>query len=355
MSKTKNKLLRQKNSLLYENLMYTGVEQHDTRISFSVFDKDNVRQYDDIAINEIANHIDNAKTNWICVKGLRDTESIRQLGMSLGLPILWTQDMLNSRHHAKIEESPDGILSILKILSYNADKELRISHLSLILLPHLVISMQECDVDVFAEISDAIKKDIGKVRINNADYLYNLLISRAADSYLSVLDIQRDRVMDMEDVLMNADADNSSMGREIQDLRKENLAMRRNLSPLYDQFFELTNNTSILIKPENKIYYRDTYDHLRQVCQNIDSISDMLASLVDLYMSNNDLRLNKIIGRLTVVSVIFIPLTFLVGVWGMNFKVMPELDWKYGYAFAWGMMIVVAVVVAIWIKKKNWF
>jgi magnesium transporter len=81
----------------------------------------------------------------------------------------------------------------------------------------------------------------------------------------------------------------------------------------------------------------------------------MLASLVDLYMSNNDLRLNKIMGRLTVVSVIFIPLTFLVGVWGMNFKVMPELDWKYGYAFAWGMMIVVAVIVAIWLKKKNWF
>ena len=145
----------------------------------------------------------------------------------------------------------------------------------------------------------------------------------------------------------------SDIGRDIQRVRKDYMLLRKNLLPLREEFATLSE--SPLIKAANKIYYKDTFDHLLQVLQLIDNAKESITALVDLYLANNDLRMNHIMSRLTVLSAVFIPLTFLVGVWGMNFRHMPELEWTYGYLFAWVVMIVVAGAVVWWLWRKKWF
>ena len=285
---------------------------------------------------------------------MSDVTKIEQLHTHCGISILWLQDILNTRHIAKIEDQHDALLTITDIYTQTAGNTLDKEHVSVLLQSGCVFSFLESYTPLFAPIVDAILNNKGKVRRQSADYLYNLLLSHIFDGYLSILDRQRDRILDMENTLMEFDNTRpSDIGRDIQRVRKDYMLLRKNLLPLREQFATLSE--SPLIKAANKIYYKDTLDHLLQVLQLIDNAEESITALVDLYLANNDLRMNHIMSRLTVLSAVFIPLTFLVGVWGMNFRHMPELEWTYGYLFAWVVMIVVAGAVVWWLWRKKWF
>lgn len=345
---------RQQDHLLYEKLQYTGTQQVETNYILSVFDASGVHENHFKEANAVLKAIQPGKTNWLHVKGLADVHNVEKLCTGLGLPLLWIQDILNHLHIAKIDEAPGMLFTVIDAFSYNDKLELKKDHLSLLLCKDLVLSFQENDDSRFDDISKAIVANVGKVRTQTADYLYNLLLSNVVDSYLQVLDYQRDRLLDMEDVLMEFNTDHEEMGRSIQLYRKDYMRLRKSIMPLKDEWHELM-EVEGLISMSNKIYFQDTYDHLTQVFQLIDNTKETIASLVDLYMANTDLRMNHIMKRLTVMSTIFIPLTFLVGVWGMNFRNMPELFWEYGYFIAWGIMLAVGAIVYFWLRKKKWY
>lgn len=346
--------LRLNDHLLYEELKYTGNKEVKTEYALTVFDSDGVREHHYTEASLVLKALVPDKMCWLHVKGMADVSNIEKLCTGLGMPYLWIQDVLNDRHIAKIEESPKMVFTVIDAFSYNEQQILNKDHLSLLLGENLVVSFQETPLDPFEGIRKAIVANVGKVRVESADYLYNLLLSNVVDSYLQVLDYQRDRMLDMEDTLMEFNSDHEEMGRSIQYYRKDYMRLRKNIMPLKDEWHELM-EVEGLIKEQNKIYYKDTFDHLTQVFQLIDNAKETIASLVDLYMANTSLRMNHIMKRLTVMSTIFIPLTFMVGVWGMNFDIMPELRLKYGYYFAWATMLIIGVIVYFWLRKKKWY
>lgn len=352
-TKSIKKHLRQRNNLLYEQLQYTGNYTESTHFELIVFDAHTIHRHT-ADQPTVSDNIDPAKTNWLCVRGLCDTAKLQPLCAKLQIPTLWMQDILNTHHLSKIETLGDTILTILDVFSGNTSSEATKERISLILKPGLVISFQETPNDLFTDITNAITNNEGKVRSQTADYLYNLLFSNIVNGYLGILDIQREQMLDMENRLMEFDDEKpKDIGRDIQMVRNDYIQLRRNLLPLRENFAILTESTQV--KAANKIYYKDTFDHLLQVFQLIDSTKENITALVDLYLANNDLRMNRIMSRLTVLSAIFIPITFLAGVWGMNFRIMPELDWQYGYLLAWGSMLIVAGAVTWWLWRKHWF
>ncbi|MGM9746065.1 MAG: magnesium/cobalt transporter CorA [Paludibacteraceae bacterium] len=354
MKETQPKPRSTRNNLLYEQLQYTGDKHLDTQFELFVFDKSDAQHFVGDTADAIAEHIHPDKVNWLRVTGLADTAKIEQLHTRFGISVLWLQDILNTRHIAKIENQRTALLTITDVYTQADNAPIDKEHVSVLLQKGCVFSFQESRAPLFAPIADAILNNKGKVRRQSADYLYNLLLSHIFDGYLSILDRQRDRILEMENTLMEFDNTRpSGIGRDIQMVRKDYMLLRKNLLPLREQFATLSE--SPLITAANKIYYKDTFDHLLQVLQLIDNAKESITALVDLYLANNDLRMNHIMSRLTVLSAVFIPLTFLVGVWGMNFRYMPELEWTYGYLFAWVVMIVVAGAVIWWLWRKKWF
>lgn len=347
--------LRQRDNLLYEDLQYTGNVTEKTSFELTVYDTDTVEELRFEKPADIIKAINPQKTNWLHVSGLADVDTISTLCKGLGVEVLWIQDILNSSHIAKIEESSELILTVLDTFAYNEAEILIKEHISVLLGKHFVLSFQETKQEHFKDIRNAIVNNSGKVRVQTTDYLYNLLLSKITDNYLAVLDTQRDRIMDMEDLLMEFNENHEEMGRTIQRYRRDYMLLRKNILPLKEEFREILRTNSSLLNKSNHIYFKDTYDQLMQVFQLIDNAKETIKSLVDLYMANNDLRMNHIMRRLTVVSTIFIPLTFLVGVWGMNFRNMPELREEYGYFAAWGIMIAIGLIVYLFLRKKRWY
>ena len=162
-----------------------------------------------------------------------------------------------------------------------------------------------------------------------------------------------DALEDLEEELLTI-TDENDIGIQIQSLRRQYMLMKKSILPLKEQYVKLLRAENLLIHKVNRAFFNDVNDHLLNVAQNIDICRETLSSLMDLYISNNDLRMNDIMKRLTVVSTIFIPLTFLVGVWGMNFRNMPELEWEHGYILAWGVMIVIGFVTYLFFRTKKW-
>ena len=354
-TKKQKPIMRQRNDLLYETLQYTGKFDVVTTFELISYNEKEVNYSCFKEVDDLMASIKPENINWIIVKGLSQTDKIAVLGKRLRISNLWMQDVLSTRDIAKVERYNNQVITIIDHFFYNDEKQLIKQHCSLVMNPTAIVWFQESNHGLFTEIIKAISGNKGKVRVKRVDYLYNLLISSIVDSYLTLLDEQRNILIDMEDQLMDFTDESTSIGRDLQYVRKEFLLLRKSIIPLREPFKKFVDNDTTLILPENRSYFQDTIDHMHQVFQLIDNNKEMITSLVDLYMANNDHRLNKIMSRLTVISVIFIPLTFLAGIWGMNYAVMPELQWKYGYLFAWSTMLLTASIIIIWLKRKKWF
>ena len=182
-------------------------------------------------------------------------------------------------------------------------------------------------------------------------FLLNTIIANLVEAASKV----EEMLEDIEETLLDIKNDQGNMGQLIQQHRKEYMIIRKNSQPLKEQFAKLLRTENGLISPDILPIYNDLSDQLLFVIQTTESCREIISSLVDLYISNNDLRMNAIMKRLTIVSTLFIPLTFLAGIWGMNFKIMPELDWRYGYGIAWSLMLLTAIVTWLYMRKKDWF
>lgn len=295
------------------------------------------------------------RVTWINVDGLHEPKTIEELGRCFGLHQLVLEDVLNTVQRPKIEEYDDCLFVVLKMLDVD-DKsgDIVVEQLSLVIGKSFVLTFGERDGDVFDEVRDRIKRSLGKIRKQKADYLGYRLIDAIIDNYFVALDRMSDLLEGVEEKITldptRVDA------RELHMLKRETLFLRKAIHPARELLGTLARvEDSDVIRPGTLVYLRDVYDHAVQVSETLESQREILASMLDVYHSALSNRMNEVMKTLAIVSTIFIPLTFVAGIYGMNFDTMPELRKPWGYpAVLVGMAVAVAGML-YWLRRKRWW
>lgn len=292
--------------------------------------------------------------NWFQVSGLTDSDAVNRIVNEFGMHNLDAKDILTPQHVVKIEEYDKHMLIVLNSSYYDDNMEINSEHISILATGNVIITFTESSNPVFQSVCDALQSNLLNIRHKNSGLLLAFLLNDIIANMVETTSKVEELLEDIEESLLNPDND-QNMGQLIQQRRKEYIIIRKNSQPLKEQFPKLLHSESGIITPEILPVYNDLSDQLQFITQTTDSCREIISSLVDLYISNNDLRMNTIMKRLTIVSTIFIPLTFLAGIWGMNFRIMPELQWEYGYGIAWSLMVLTAIFTCLFMWKKNWF
>ncbi len=290
---------------------------------------------------------------WINIDGLHNTELIEKLGKDFELHPLILEDILNTGQRPKIEDFEKYIFIVLKKIYYDEkENETKIEQVSLILGQNFVISFQEKTGDVFEPIRERIRKAKGRIRKAGADYLLYTLLDAIVDSYFAILEKIGDRIENLEEsVVANP---SSETLQTIHRLKREMIFLRKSVWPLREVINNLGKTESLLVQQSTDIYLRDVYDHTIQIIDTIETFRDMLSGLHDTYLSSISNKMNEIMKVLTIFAAIFIPLTFIAGIYGMNFSYMPELGWRWGYFTVWGVVLAVGISMAFYFKHKKW-
>ena len=296
---------------------------------------------------------DRPSVTWINVEGLHNIENIQKLGDCYGFHPLVLEDILNTDQRPKAEDFETYLYIVMKMLHNGTSPQTVTEQISLILGPNYVISFQEgIEGDVFNPIRDRIRTGKGRIRTQGADYLAYSLVDAIVDNYFVIIEKMGERIEDLEDDLVKAPVTQTL--HEIHNLKREMIFLRKAVWPLREVVASLGRDGSPLVKDSTRIYLRDVYDHTIQVIDAIETSRDMLSGMLDIYLSSMSNRMNEVMKFLTIIGTIFIPLTFLVGVYGMNFEHMPELKWRWGYFGLWGVMAGVALFMLLYFKRKRW-
>lgn len=292
--------------------------------------------------------------NWIDVAGLQDIDTIQQLGKLFSIHPLTLEDVINSDQLPKCELSEDQLFFTLKYPTYNTDSdELTLRHISLILTDQYVLSLQEGKDDLLEPIKKRIRNAQGKIRGKNTEYLFYTLIDYITDQYFYIMDSIRDQIEYTEDLMM--DAPDTNHIHRIHLIKKRIVFLRKFVSSLNKALSILQGKEVRFRDPNIQIYLRDVYDHILHISEALNTSKELQTTLLEMNMANISNSMNRVMKTLTIVATIFIPLTFLVGIYGMNFQHMPELQWKYGYPAVLTAMVAIAGAMLLYMKRKSWF
>ena len=305
------------------------------------------------SVQESFEYKDTDSVTWINLNGLNHVTEIEALGAHYDVHPLVLEDIVNIAQRPKIDEYDNYLFVALKMLYYDDNKKIVSEQVSFILGKNYVLSFQESEGDVFNEVRDRLRLAKGRVRTLKSDYLLYVLIDAIVDHYFSVIEILGDKIEDFETAIFSGKTD-GDISQKIQNLKREILRVRRAIFPLREVINRIEKNESKLINPKTITYYRDIYDHIIQVSENIDIYREMIWSLMDMYMTTISNKMNEVMKVLTIMASIFIPLTFIAGIYGMNFEYIPELQYKYSYFILWGVMIVIFVGMIIYFKRRKW-
>lgn len=290
---------------------------------------------------------------WLNINGVHDEGIIRDLGSMFKIHPLVLEDVANTTHHPKMEEYEDLLFAILKMAYFNPETgEIGVEQVSLLLGEGYVISLQEMEGDILEGLRDRIRYSRGKIRRMGSDYLMYGIIDALVDNYFTVLGHIGAEIEKMEDALILKA--NQELLIKIYRFKRELAFLRKSIWPMREVMSNLLRSENRLIGDTTRIYMRDVYDHSIQVADTVETFRDMASGMLDLYLSTNSNRMNEIMKVLTIYATIFIPLTFLSSVYGMNFKHMPELDWLHGYLYWWMAAIFIAVGLLVYFKRKRW-
>ncbi|HEY3374214.1 MAG TPA: magnesium/cobalt transporter CorA [Candidatus Aquicultor sp.] len=291
---------------------------------------------------------------WIDVEGINQVDVLSRLGECFNIHSLVLEDILNTNQRPKVEDYGDYLYIVLKMLYAKSDGiDITTEQVSIILGETYVISFQEgIEGDTFNGIREHLKVATGRLRSMGADYLAYTLIDSVVDNYFAIMEMLGEEVDDLEDELV-ASPERQTL-ESIHNLKSTMIFLRRSVWPLREVIGTLERGESRLIQPSSRIYLRDVYDHTIQVIDTIETYRDMLSGMVDIYLSSVSNRLNEVMKVLTIVSTIFIPLTFIVGLYGMNFRYMPELSSRWGYPVVLLIMLLVALSMVMYFRRKKW-
>jgi magnesium transporter len=335
-------------------LVHIGEKKtEETRITLIDFDEDHLQERLLETIEEAFPLKDLPTVTWINIDGLHEIDVIEKTGEHFNIHPLILEDILNTGQRPKAEEFENALFVVLKMLDYDKTaKKIRSEQFSLVLGSNFLITFQEVQGDVFNVVRERIRKPQTRIRKSGCDYLAYALIDAIVDHYFIILEAFGDKIEDLEAELLEDPTRNTM--EIIHGLKQEMIYVRKHIWPIREIINGLVKSESSLVQDQMHVYFRDVYDHTIQVIDTIESYRDILAGMLDIYLSTVSNKMNEIMKVLTIIATIFIPITFVAGIYGMNFKYMPELEWRWGYFMVWAVIVVVAGIMIGFFKKKQW-
>lgn len=324
-----------------------------TAIEVLCYDPDKVVEHEDVALEKLFKTTAPHHTNWINIIGLHEVSVVKHIGDHLNIHQLVQEDILNTTHQPKYEEYPDYVYITLKQLHYQKDIEnIEIEQISFVFMDGLLVTFQENELDHFNGVRDRLIRPTTKIRHRKSDYLCFALIDVIVDNYLMVIEQFGIKIDQLENELLKAP--NKKHLTKINRYKREINFLRKTIRPVRELVLQFRKSESDLIAPETKPYLKDLEDHITQATEAIEIYKDILNDQLNFYNTSLNNKLNDILRILTVFSVVFIPLTFLAGIYGTNFKYLPELEYKFAYPIFWGVLILTALSMIYFFKKKQW-
>ncbi len=335
-------------------LVHIGEKKAESvRITVIDYDQQNFQESQVANIEDCFPFKATPTVTWINIDGLHDTSIIEKLGKHFDLHPLILEDILHTAQRPKCEDYDNYIFVVIRMLSFGDENEvIKSEQVSLILGANFVISFQEKVGDVFEQIRDRIRNAKGRVRKMGPDYLMYALLDAVVDGYFGILEKLGENIEAMAEELVSEPTQKTL--QQIHSLKRQMISLRKSVWPLRELIGGLQRSESSLIKQDTNIYLRDVYDHTIQVIDTVESFRDTVSGMLDIYLSSISNRMNAVMKVLTIIATIFIPLTFIAGIYGMNFKYMPELEWRWGYGLVLIVMMMVVVIMLIYFKRKKW-
>ena len=318
------------------------------------FDQEEVREFGIERTEKISALLGKANLSWLNIDGLHDEKRIEEIGALVGVPFHILSDILNPSLRPKVQEFDDGVFITLKMLQFKEEsRTISVENLSLILTQGCLLSFQEQKGDVFNPVRERIRKHKNKIRTSGVDYLAFALLDVVVDNYIYIIGLLGEKIENLEDKM--TDEPRKELLDEINDYKKELNLLRKNIKPAREMILSLVKLESEILQEENRFHFRELQDNITEAGELSDSYREILYDQLNIYHTVMSTRLNDIMRTLTIFSVMFIPLTFIVGVYGTNFDYVPELHWQNGYFIMWVVMVVVAIVMFLLFRRKKWF
>ncbi|HLD18994.1 MAG TPA: magnesium/cobalt transporter CorA [Candidatus Nanoarchaeia archaeon] len=336
------------------SLVYIGEQKTEKiKITFIDYDEAKIEEKELQNIEEAFPSKTTPTVSWTNINGLHDVSIIEKVGKHFDLHPLLLEDVVNTQQRPKVEDYGDYLFFVLKMLSYD-DKSgiVKAKQVCVVLGKTYVISFQENGGDVFDVVRDRIRSGKARIRRHGADFLAYSLIDAIVDNYFGILEKLGEDIEELEDDL--AKNPQQSSLKKLFMLKREVTTLRKAIFPLREVIGRVEKGDSPLIKKGTTVYLRDVYDHAVSMIDNIDTFRDMMSEMVDIYLSAQSNKLNEVMKVLTIISTIFIPMTFIASIYGMNFNYLPELQWRHGYFIVLGAMAIISVVMLFFFKRKKW-
>lgn len=324
-----------------------------TKITVIDYDEKTFQELEIEDPKECIPYKDKSSTTWINVDGIENTEILKDLGECFNVHPLTLEDILNTDQRPKLEDFENYIYIVLKMLSYDEiEDEITSEQVSLILGKNYLVSLQESEGDIFDLIRERIRNGKGRVRKAGSDYLSYLLLDAIVDNYFTILEKVSEKIEGLEDEIVKSPTRETL--NTIHNLKIEMLYLKKSVWPLREVVNKLERGELTLIKKSTSVYLRDIYDHTIQVIDTAETLRDMLSGMLDIYLSSISNRMNEVMKVLTIIATIFIPITFIAGIYGMNFSNIPELGWSWSYLVFWIVVLIIGVTMIIYFKRKKW-
>jgi magnesium transporter len=335
-------------------LVYTGTRvQEAARISIIEYNEKNCAERELASLAECPLVKDKATVNWINVTGISQVGNMERLGECFNLHPLVLEDILNIDQRPKVEDYEDYLFIVLKKIDQDpGTEEIMADQISLVLGPNYLLSFHEGDGNIFAPIRERLVTAKGRLRKEGADYLCYALIDLIVDQYFVVLESFGEKLEFLEDEVVEQPAPKTL--QEVHRFKNDMIILRKSMWPLREVVGRLERRESPLISEATSVYFKDVFDHTIVAIDTVETYRDILSGMLDIYLSSVSNRLNEVMKVLTIIATIFMPLTFLAGLYGMNFKFMPELEWRYGYFTVLILMAVVAGFMILYFRRRRW-
>jgi len=335
-------------------LVHIGQKKEQAvRITVIDYDEQNFQEKQLSNIEECFPFKASPTVTWINIDGIHQIDIIEKLGEQFELHPLILEDILNTGQRPKFEDFDKYVFIVLKMLSYNDEKQtVQSEQVSLVLGPNFVVSFQEAVGDVFEQVRDRIRNAKGRIRKMGPDYLAYALMDAVVDNYFGILEKLGEEIESLEEQLIMEPTERTL--QQIHNLKREMISLRKSVWPLREVLSGLERSGSSLINESVGIYLRDVYDHTIQIIDTIESFRDMVSGMLDIYLSSISNKMNSVMKVLTIIATIFIPLGFFAGVYGMNFRYMPGLEWPRSFGVFCLVMVLIGIGMLMYFRKKKW-
>lgn len=331
------------------SLVYTGKHDILTKITLIEYNKES---FSEKTIEECPEFKNEDTVKWIKINGFSELETLKKIGKCFNLHPLVLEDILNTNQRPKVEDYDNYIYIVLKLFDLSDEDQIITKQISLILEKNLVISFQDDDDQIFDLIATRLKTKESQIRNKGADYLLYSIIDTIIDSYFLDLERLEDKIEFVEENLI--EKTNPELLKVIHNIKMDIITLRKVIWPLREMLSTLESCEYIQIDKSTDYYLRDVYDHSIQIFDILESFRDRISEVLDIYLSSTSNKLNEIVRVLTVISTIFVPMTFIVGLYGMNFRDMPELNQPLGYPAVLAVMFIISVSMLAYFRKKKW-